>query len=98
MAKKVLVTWNGNWADEMDLQGYTIMDKDKAKALQESIENAEYPLEISVGTNEQIEYNDAYEILSEITFSKISEKMADKLTQHVGAYFGMTNVIDYFNY
>jgi hypothetical protein len=96
MAKKVLITWNGNWADEMDLQGYLITNKENAKAFKKGIKKAKYPLEISVGSNEEIEYNSADEVLDELSFKKITEEESIIIGKNLGAYFGTTNIFDYF--
>jgi len=53
--KHYLVTWNGNWADEMDLVGRSVFDEHELKEFKDFCKNSKleedsYP----VGTNEDI--------------------------------------------
>lgn len=74
----------GNWADEMDVSGFSIMDSedfgkwyDKAAAVTSS-------WEYSIGTNEDLEFDNGRDYLNGFEFKVISP--ADRLT--IMEFFG----------
>ena len=40
--KKVLMTWNTNWADEMDISGFVIVTENEMKEWQKKIKNNDF--------------------------------------------------------
>jgi hypothetical protein len=53
----VLVKWSDNWADEMDLESFTVMTKAHWLTYEKELsEAAIWPHSINVGTNEDIKY------------------------------------------
>ncbi len=64
MKNPILVITNTNWADEMDITGFCILEKDNFEAQKEKLERhvkSHGPFEWSVGSNESIEV-DKYEL------------------------------------
>ena len=90
---KVLVTYNGNWADEMDISAIHIFDKadwDKVVAFAKS-----YKSEISVciGTNEEVEFDNGNDWLRNMEAKSISDNDAKVIEKHIGDSFGFDRVI-----
>lgn len=64
---KMLITYSDNWTDEMDLDGLFVCSSDEWEKYKETVKkyfesNDSYTY--YVGTNEEIEYNTAKELLS----------------------------------
>jgi len=57
--RKFLVRYSDNWADEMDLTGFSIHGENELNGMLDKLEERleERPFEFCVGTNEFIEYN-----------------------------------------
>lgn len=56
----VLIKWSDNWADEMDLEGFAVMDTDEFAKWKENIPS---PYTFYVGTNEEIDYSTKKELI-----------------------------------
>jgi len=54
----VLVKWSGNWADEMDLEGFKVFPTAVWDKWVEFVRENFTSYTFSVGTNEEIEYDD----------------------------------------
>ena len=55
---KLLVIFDGNWADEMDVEGFMIVSKECWDYKQIEWEHTEFPQELYIGTNEALVYDD----------------------------------------
>lgn len=72
-----LVKFDGNWADEFDVSGFSIMSEDEWKEIQDIIYNkSEYPLEHYFGTNEAMIFDSAEDLSKCLTVTKITEAEA----------------------
>jgi hypothetical protein len=91
---KVLVKWSGNWADEMNVEGFVIMDDSEWKEYQETAKKVNSPFSISVGTNEDIEYPNGTALLENIKAKKLTTDEAKTIVKFFGEYGGQ----DYFRY
>jgi hypothetical protein len=91
---KVLVKWSGNWADEMNVEGFVIMEDSEWKEYQETAKKVNSPFSISVGTNEDIEYPNGTALLENIKAKKLTTDEAKTIIKFFGEYGGQ----DYFRY
>lgn len=75
-----LLKYDSNWADEMDIDGFTIMSDEGWESwktdIQKFFKKREY-WNYGIGTNEDIEYGSAKEVLKDIKVIDISEDEAD---------------------
>lgn len=51
-----LIKYSDNWADEMYIDGHTVIDLEKFHLLNQALKKVSY-MKFSIGTNEEIEYN-----------------------------------------
>lgn len=75
---KYLVRWEDNWADEMDLEGWKVMDQAELDAWKSRLEKIGY-CTLSFGTNEENEYESGREILNCCTIKTITDTDAEVL-------------------
>lgn len=88
---KVLVKWSDNWADEMDVEGFAIMDGSEWKEFQETARRVNSPISISVGTNEEVEYPNGTALLENIKAKKITTDEAKTIIKFFGECGGHDN-------
>jgi len=87
---QVLLIWNSNWSDEMDIDGWVTMDSEDWKSYKKLLKNREEGFTFYVGTNEEMEYENGKELLDEITAKKISDEEAKVLNKLFDGAFGFT--------
>lgn len=85
---KVLIKCKDNWADEMDLEGFSIMDSDAWTKRKESISNITESFTICVGTNEDIEYRNGNAFLRRLVVKEITDDEANVIIKYLGDSFG----------
>ena len=80
----ILVKFDDNWADEMDVSGFKIFDNLDAwnKALEEKkkrreLEDDDQYFEVCFGTNEYIEYDSFSSFLNRFQITEISKDTAE---------------------
>lgn len=88
---KVIVKWDSNWDDEMDISGFTIISEEEAIALKTRLKERKTGFEICVGTNEDIDYSSGADLLDELTFTKISDDEARIIEKRIGDEYGFTH-------
>jgi len=95
MAEKtiVLLQWDGNWADEMDIEGFSIMDKQEWTEYKKYLTNRKSEFTFYIGTNEEIEYSNGRELLNEITVTEITDKEAATVEKLFGGEGGFTDFL-----
>jgi hypothetical protein len=79
----------GNWADEIDYAGITLMESDVDSAtefkdkLLDGIEKShgDYPLSANIGSNEEVEVGSRDELSGQIRVVKISKEQLDFLKE-----------------
>lgn len=94
MSQKVLLEWNSNWADEMDVQGFVIIDEQEWKNQRKALKEKTEEFEICIGTNEYIDYENGKQLLDEISVTKLTDEEAKIITKKIGSEFGF---IDFLN-
>ena len=70
---KLLIKFEGNWADEMDVYGFTIISEEHWKYKNLEWTHTPFPYEYGVGTNESIIFEDIQEYLRSFKVEKISD-------------------------
>lgn len=94
-----LVKWDDNWADEMDICGFVIMTDEEYKEFNQYVNNIFVPFEISVGTNEELNYENGEDFLRSITVKEITEeetKVLDKFFKN--NKYGHTSFVSTIEY
>lgn len=79
--KYILAKWSGNWADEMDLDGFRVFTQqewDEYKTLALAKEDC---FTFCVGTNEEIEYENGQALLNEIKLTELGQLLADTVNE-----------------
>ena len=84
---KVLIKWSDNWADEMDIEGFVIDDKDKAEKWFNNMKSITRHFDICIGTNEEIDYHDGEQFVETISIIDMTEEDEKSLRK----LFGINN-------
>lgn len=80
-----LVTLNLNWNDEMDIFGYSFMDESEVKRFKKLLKSKNDMFSFSIGTNEEIDFENGEECLEYLDFMKIKDDEEYNILQK---YFG----------
>ena len=83
--KYLLVKYEDNWGDEMDIYGVQLMTGAEFEALKNDIiMKIDFPTECGIGTNEEMQYNSARDVIRSMTAIEIAEStfndLRDKFT------------------
>ena len=87
---KVLIKWEDNWADEMDIVGFQIMEDKEWKAMKAALEDVENEFTVCIGTNEEIDYKNGQALLDTLTVKKLSTEEYKTIKRLFGEEFGFT--------
>lgn len=87
MSKKLLVIFDDNWADEMDIAGFDIFTKEHWEYKKLELEHTKFPQEVGFGTNESNTYDSAEEFLSMFKEQEISKEEEKIIRKFFGNYF-----------
>lgn len=94
---KLLVKFEGNWADEIDLEGGMIWDaaefKENMKLLKAS---KDWPKSLYVGTNEDIEYSSFSRVLSDLSWKPITDAEEAIIIRLIGTEYGFSKWVYLF--
>jgi hypothetical protein len=82
--EKVIVFYDTNWADEMDISGFQIMDQDKWNDFKTKVAACKKRMFVGFGTNEDNEYSEGKHLLAELTAKKISAEEIKVLNKLFG--------------
>jgi len=95
MAEKttVLLQWDSNWADEMDIYGFSLMDKEDWLDYKKYLKERKRGFTFYIGTNEEIEYRNGKELLDEITVTEITDKEAATVEKLFSGEGGFTDFL-----
>lgn len=91
--KQVLLTWDSNWADEMDISGFAVVSESFWLNLKSDLENKTSSFYFYIGTNEELEYENGKELLSEIEVKYLTEDEAGVVKKLFGGEFGFTHFL-----
>lgn len=84
MSKYVKVHFKGNWADEMDIEGFSVVEKELFETLYKNVSKIKGPIEVYYGTNESSEYRNINQYLKQFIVSDVSDEIAEILIKEVG--------------
>jgi len=86
---KMLIRFEGNWADEMELFGFEIMEEEvwraHLKRVRKFLEDGG-PYEKCVGSNENIEYTNYDEYVSHFTGSRLTDMESQTIEKFFPPY------------
>lgn len=91
--KHLLITYHGDWADEMDVHGFFLTTQTRWNNYVEGVrEHFENNSEHSyyVGTNEEIIYESAEMVLNDYDVKEISSEDAEVIKKYFGKGYGFT--------
>lgn len=96
--KYFLITEYNNWADEFDLEKFTIWkanseEEVKKEILENFLDGEEFPKEVYFGTNESIEIEDEKSLFDCLEIIEITKSNADVITRLLGDSFGLGVII-----
>jgi len=92
-----LVKFNDDWADEMDIDGFHVYDKEVWQRIVTRVKNYGGGFDAHFGTNEENEYMDADDLLSNYKVTEIFEQDYDTLKRLFAKSYD-NNLIDYGNF
>lgn len=91
--KQFLIKTSTNWADEIDLHGWLILDENDLAAAKQKLQpmiDDDFTAELYVGTNEEIEV-DADDVLDELNSAiELTPEEAHTLTKFFGLSYGFS--------
>lgn len=73
------VTISCNWADEMDVFGYSFMSSEDVKALKKKLKKKDDWFSVYIGSNQELEFDNGEECLECIEFMKIKNEEEFKI-------------------
>jgi hypothetical protein len=84
---KYLMLYSGNWNDEIDVDGFVIVENEFVCYMRKFLKEFESSISVDIGFNETVEYENGIELLQEISFEKITNKESETIEK----YFGNSN-------
>ena len=84
---KVLIKWSDNWADEMDIEGFVVENKEKANEWLHNMKSITKHFDICIGTNEEINYDNGEKFAETIIIRDITKEDEKSLIK----LFGLNN-------
>lgn len=88
---KLLVKYHGNWADEMDLNGFIIIEKEIWENHLERVKKfmkAAGPQRVSCGSNEDVDYSSFEDYKRSFKTNQLSNDEAARLKTLFGSEYG----------
>jgi len=80
-----LLTYSGNWNDEITVDGYVIINKKEKDIIIDSLKKYDSTVYINIGDDE-LEYDNGKELLEEISFEKIQEEDVEIIEKYFGKF------------
>lgn len=81
-----LLSYSGNWNDEINVDGFVIIDDKKKKNIQRLLKNYEDIIYFNNGGDDEIEYENGIELLEEMSFDKITEEESEIIEKFFGKF------------
>jgi len=85
--KNFIMFYSGNWNDEIDVDGFVILNKTQVSYMSNFLKKFKDALSISLGFGEDIEYENGKELLDEISFQEITNEESEIIQK----FFGESN-------
>lgn len=80
----LLIIFEDNWADEMDLWSFIIISQEKWQYKVNEMQNTSFPREVCFGTNEYNEYESASDFLSHFEIKTITVEEVEVIKRLFG--------------
>jgi len=91
----VLLISRKDYADEFDCEFFNIVTDDFWEQFKEVIKRNKYPITVGFGTNEELEYDSAEDVLRNIEVKKITDEESEVIKRLLKKDFGVgSNAID----
>lgn len=104
MGKYYILNYEANWADEMNVEGFEIVDETEYQEFLDVLEkfknnDSMESISFYIGSNEEMCYESKEALFNDITIDEISKEEFDLLSKRFGRGFGFTDGIDFiYNY
>lgn len=82
-----MMVYSGNWNDEIDVDGFVILNKTQVCYITSFLKKFKEPISISLGFGEDVEYEYGKELLDEISFQEITTEECETIIK----FFGSSN-------
>lgn len=82
-----MMIYSGNWNDEIDVDGFVIMEKKQMSYMTKFLKEYKNPISISIGFDDYVEYDNGKELLEEISFQEITQEEFETINK----FFGTSN-------
>lgn len=79
--------YSGNWNEEIDVDGFVIMNKKEMDYLLNFLKKYKTTISISIGFGDYVDYDNGKELLEEISFQEISNEEFETINK----FFGKSN-------
>lgn len=85
--KNYMMIYSGNWNEEIDVDGFVIMNKKEMTYLTSFLKKYKVPISVSLGfgENDYVDYENGKELLDEISFQEITNEEYCCITKFFGA-------------
>lgn len=93
--QKVLIKWESNWADEMDICGFYISTQSEYDEWATQMSKRDNSFEFYIGSNEDMHYRKGQDLVDEMTVRPIDDIEEAVLINLFGQEFGFTEGIFY---
>lgn len=90
--ENVLVKWSSNWADQMDIEGFSILKVTAWEEYKKKL-RVRSSFRIYIGTEEYIDYASGEDLLEEIKVKKLSAADEKSIRKMLGSQFGNQNFL-----
>lgn len=94
-----VIKFNWNWADEIDIQSYSLMSDKKAHLVHDILNHPDFTIdsdrEYYFGTNEWVTIESKEEFLKGLSFKLVPEAVGKWMIMQIGSEFGLlSNITD----
>lgn len=85
--KNFMMIYSGNWNEEIDVDGFVVMNKKQMSYITRFLNKFKTPISISLGFGDYIEYENGKELLEEVSFQEITSEEFETINK----FFGSSN-------
>ncbi len=85
--KNFMMVYSGNWNEEIDVDGFVIMNKTEVLYFSKFLRNYKNQIAVSLGFGDYVEYDNGKELLEEISFQEITPTEYETIIK----FFGSSN-------
>ena len=94
-----VIKFNYNWADELDIESYSLMSDKKAHLVHDILNHPDFTIdsdrEYYFGTNEWVTIESKEEFLKGLSFKLVPEAVGKWMIMQIGSEFGLlSNITD----